>query len=188
MTNFFSNFPSIDYNIDKTGDTINCINLLSRIAPVVNALEKVTTYYNYFVQDREKPFEVSDKFYNTTEYDWIILLFNLHVDPYFSWPLSYNELQAYLTNRYGSVEQSTQTIKFYQKIVQEKQVLFDGTSIPERTINIDQTAYNALSAEERKIVYAYNWEIDRNEDRRQIKIVHERFIPQILEEKERIFL
>jgi hypothetical protein len=68
--------------------------------------------------------------------------------------------------------------------------LADGTVVPERTVKIDQTTYNSLAGDTlqgetgfvkvRKEVSAYQYEQDLNDERRNIKLLDEVYLPQIL--------
>ena len=42
--------------------------------------------------------------------------------------------------------------------------------------------YNALDAADRKIVYCYDWEVTRNDDKRTIKLIDQKYVSDILSE------
>ena len=44
------------------------------------------------------------------------------------------------------------------------------------------TTYDALDAADRNIVYCFDWEIDRNEAKRDIKLIDRRYVADILSE------
>ena len=44
------------------------------------------------------------------------------------------------------------------------------------------TTYNALAADDREIVYCYNWELDRNEAKRDIKLIDAMYVGDIMSE------
>src|SRR5690606_36788330 len=98
--------------------------------------------------------------------------------------MSYIESGDFIKKKYGSIEIAMQTVHHYKRIIQKKQMLYDGTSVPERTLIVDQTTYFQLPANERKLVYAYDYYYLENENRRTIKIPNEIYIGQILAEKE----
>ena len=49
-------------------------------------------------------------------------------------------------------------------------------------MEVDVTTYNALDAFDRQIVYCYNWEVDRNEAKRDIKLIDSRYVAGMLAE------
>jgi hypothetical protein len=187
MPVYFKEFPKLQYGFRPDLDkTMTMVNILRRFRPVREVLERAVIYYTYDIKDGERPDIVSHKIYETVDYDWIILMFNMRFDPYYSWPLSYEEFNTFLKKKYGSVESSTQTIHHYEQIIQAKSVQWNGNVIPERSLVIDSTVYAQLPADQRRIVYCYDYENDRNEKRRTIKLVDSTYIPQILEVKKKI--
>lgn len=186
MAVFFNDFPIIDYDINGDGNAVQVTDIFRRFRPIHELLNNITIYYTYDVMDGERPDIVSYKFYKTVDYDWLILMFNKMNDRYFDWPMSYREFGDFIKKKYGSIQIAMQTVHHYERIIQKKQMLHDGTSVPERTLIVDQTTYFQLPADERKVVYAYDYYNQENENRRTIKIPNEIYIGQILAEKETI--
>lgn len=187
LATFFNDFPKLRYNMNKTNERFLAVHILKRFQPLEEVIAKASIYYQYIIKEGERPDIVSHKVYGSVDYDWIILMFNKYMDPYFHWPMDYDSFKRFLINKYGSVENSMQSIHHYEKIIQSKEILYDGTVVPEKVLKIDQTAYNALPANERKLIYAYDYENQLNEDKRIIKILHKSYIPQIDSEKKVIF-
>ena len=63
----------------------------------------------------------------------------------------------------------------------------DGTVVPKRTLVVDETTYNTLSEVNRESISKYQYETDLNDNKRQIKLVSEEFVPEILLEVREIF-
>ena len=55
-------------------------------------------------------------------------------------------------------------------------------AIPIYKIEVDETTYNSLDDSKREIVYCYNWEVDRNEAKRDIKMIDRQYASDILSE------
>jgi hypothetical protein len=49
-------------------------------------------------------------------------------------------------------------------------------------LEVDVTTYNTLDDAERRIVYCYNWEVDRNDAKREIKLIDRMYVADILSE------
>ena len=75
----------------------------------------------------------------------------------------------------------------YRKILNESSVLFDGTVVPKRTLVIDETTYNTLSEPDRELVNKYQYEIEENDAKRNIKIIDPRQLNRLLSNIEDIF-
>ena len=114
---------------------------------------------------------------------WLIFLINDMSDPIYDWPLGTREFGAYVKNKYGSLATAKNTIHHYEQILRAR-VDATGTTeaIPEATLEIDETTYNTLDADARNIKYCYNWEVDRNEAKRDIKLIGRNFAADILTE------
>ena len=75
----------------------------------------------------------------------------------------------------------------YRKILNKQSVLFDGTIVPRKTLVIDETTYNTLSEPDRESISKYTYETELNDNKRQIKLISEEFVPDILSEVRDIF-
>jgi hypothetical protein len=101
--------------------------------------------------------------------------------------LGYRDFINFITKKYGSVENAsrettTDNIHHYEWIVQQQQVLFDGTKIPERRLVVDKTKYDTLIASERDIVRNFEYEQRLNDDKRNIKLLRVEYLQQFLSE------
>jgi hypothetical protein len=75
----------------------------------------------------------------------------------------------------------------YRKILNEQSTLIDGTVVPKRTVVIDLNTYNSLSTSVREEIDAYQYYEELNDAKREIKLLDERFVPDIITEVEAIF-
>jgi len=187
MAVYFDGFPKIEYDVNKDGSRSVVVDILKRFTPLSAVLKRGKIYFDYDVKDGEKPEDVAYKIYGKVDYHWIIMMFNERLDPYFQWPLDYDQFGEYLVGKYGSMEESTQTVHHYEYIWQQRSVRYDGLVIPERSLVCDEETYLTLADFERRVVYNYDWEYNRNEELRHIQILDGAYINQILEEKNRIW-
>lgn len=184
---YFQNFPQIYYQLGNQ-PAIGITDLTKRFVIQDIVLRYGTIYYKHFVQDGERPDVIADKYYSDSTLDWIILMTNQIYDPFWQWPLDYQSFKSYIISKYGSIPNSFQTIHHYEQIVQPRQTLSNGTVVPERIVIIDKVAYDGIIEEfARRQVSMYDFENALNEARKQIKVIHERFVPQITKEIENIF-
>lgn len=180
MPYYFENFPTVNYDVKKNGKKTVLTNLFVRFKIVEAFKKQQAVYYNYNVKDGERPDIIAAKYYEDASLDWIILLTNNIVDPQFDWPLDKKSFTNFIIKKYGSLSAAYSTTHHYEQILQQQQVLFDGTIIPEKTIEIDLTTYNSLSDVNKKIVTAYEYEEDLNESKREIKILSEEYVFDLL--------
>ena len=117
MPRYFNKFPTLAYT--KQGVTTIVTNLLARIDVVRNALDNVSLFYEYNIQEGDTPEIIASKYYNDPELHWIVLIFNNIIDPFYDWPMTYNQFQKFITSKYDSVEKSKITHHHYEKIIKK---------------------------------------------------------------------
>ena len=185
MSEFFQHYPQISYDISGTKPVKvkTVINLMKKAKLKGLVVDDIVSYYPYSIMEGERPDHVSEKIYGNVKYTWLIFLINDITDPIYDWPLATREFGAYIKNKYGSLVTAKSTIHHYEQILRTR-VEATGTTeaIPEARIEIDLTTYNTLDEASRNIKYCYNWEVDRNEAKRDIKLIGRNFVADILTE------
>ena len=152
---------------------------------MINSREAI--YYNYSVQEGDRPDIVAEKFYGDSKLDWVVLLPNEIHDRYFEWVMTQREFEAFVKKKYGSLATAQAQVHHYEQIISASQVLVDGTVIPERKVIVDETTYNSLGINDRRIVTSYDEEDRRNESHREIKLIEPGFVPDIVRSARRFY-
>ena len=116
----------------------------------------------------------------TTDYAYLILLVNNIIDPLFDWPLSTRDFEAYLINKYGSIEAAQAETKYYYQIVRAE-VLQTNLSdrVDEVKVIVDQTTYDSLDAVDRKIISSYDDEVELNDIKRYVRLINRDLISDV---------
>ena len=187
MNFYFSDFPQVKYYIKKNGkvEFLTNITLRYKILEVLKTNE--SGYYTYSISDGENAEDVAFNFYEDPKLSWIIFLVNNIYDPHYDWPLSYNDLIRFIRKKYGSIPEAQSTVHEYRKIIKESEVLFDGTIIPKKTYVIDETTYNTLSVNDKELISKYDYEVELNDSKRNIKLISPDNLRNILSEIREIF-
>lgn len=168
---YFKNFPLIQYN-----DTlVRNIMLKSTFLGGLNLGD--TAFYTYEVKDGDRPTTVAFDYYGSIDFAWLVFLSNQITDPYFEWPLSSHELDAHIIKKYGSIETSQQTIIEYKNIYDQ----YDITTLD----TFEYYQQNNMTTEFLTPVYAYDKEVELNEQRRNIQLVPNSFAEQLAYELEK---
>jgi len=182
MANYFRNLPKVRYDINgaEPNKYLNVTNIMKRISFKPSVIEDITNYYPYRVKDGERPDILSFQQYGSVAYAYLIMLVNDIYDPLFDWPLSSQQFEKYLINKYGSVSSSMGTTKYYYQIIRAE-VARTGTSerIPAVKFIVDQTTYDALGTGDRSTQSQYEWEDELNDNKRDIKLIDASFIRDI---------
>jgi hypothetical protein len=149
---YFSNFPKIVYN------NIVLTDIVTRIKVHDSWLNNPTLYYEYNFQDHDTAESIASKLYGDTFLYWIVLLFNNIFDPFFELPLSYDNFNTYINDKYLSlgeamvpsrngIEYSQITIDpiyGYQKVVRMRDYYDDQVVLSEEYFVVDQHSYATL--------------------------------------------
>jgi len=182
MANYFRNIPKVKYDIYGTEPNKyrNVTNIMKRISFKPSVIEDISDYYPYRVKDGERPDIISHQKYGSVAYAYLIMLVNDIYDPLFDWPLSAQQFEKYLTNKYGSVSAAMGETKYYYQTIRAE-VARTGTSerVPAVKFIVDQTAYDALGTGDRSTQTAYKWEDELNDNKRDIKLINAEFIQDI---------
>ncbi len=186
MSEFFQHYPQINYDISglKPTKTKSAINIMMRSKIKSMVLDNIVAYFPYTIPEAERPDVTAYKEYGDVKYTWLIFLINDIHDPIYQWPLNAREFGAYIKNKYGTLSYAQNTVHHYEQTIRER-VEATGTSEPfsKATIEVDLTTYNTLAVGSRRIVYYYDWEVERNEDKRNIKLIDRNYVSDILAEQ-----
>jgi len=187
MPFFFENFPQVEYDLKKNDKLEILTNVTVRFKIQEILQNRTVVLYDYNVKDGERPDVIAYKYYDDPSLDWIILLTNNIVDPLFEWPLDSRSLNRFIIEKYGSIGTAKSTVHEYRQIVREQSTRFDGTFIQEKQLVVDLDTYNTLSPDQRTLVTKYDFEVDLNEQKAQIKILDEKFLASIVSQAEIVF-
>ena len=107
---YFTQFPSITYEMDNKTYVIKDI---FRQAAFISEYKPLSDLYeSYTIVDGETPHMLSERFYGSGDYYWVILKFNNIHSMYIDWPLSTYGLEQYCKQKYGVYWQS---VRHYEK-------------------------------------------------------------------------
>ena len=179
MSFIFSRWPTVEYDFKKNGKKTTVTNVTLRFKLSEALRTKSAVMYEYNVKNGERPDIIAAKYYGDASLDWLILLANNIIDPQWEWPLDDRSFDNYIRGKYGSVEAAKLEIHHYEKILNDRSVLFDGTIIPERRVVVDTSA--PIDANP---VDSYTYELRLNDEKAIIKILDKQFVNNIVSQYE----
>ena len=190
MANYFKSIPNVRYDINGNAPNTfqTATNIMKRPKFKPKVIDEITDYYPYRVKDGYRPDMVSNEVYGTPAYAYLILMFNDVYDPVFDWPLGSRQFENYIINKYGSVDSAVTTVKYYYQIIRPE-VARTGTSerIPAVKFIVDQIAYNALGENDRTTISEYDWEMELNDEKTDIKMIDSSLIADVDYEVKRMY-
>jgi hypothetical protein len=185
MSQYFSNFPNLSYSLPGLPNATFATDVTKRFILRDFYRRSMLDFYRYDVIEGERPDNVAYNFYGESDLDWLILLPNEMIDPYYEWPRTQYDLNEFMRKKYGSVSNAQATTHHYEQIIQNSSSLQDEDgntiTIPERTLIVDQTTYTSLSPSSRKLITAYDYELSRNDKNRTISVIKSIYVPSIVE-------
>ena len=98
---YFDSFPIIQYG-SSDGTVKNVTNLLKRIAVRSKLKTNVSFFDTYDVKNGETPEIIADKLYDDPKLHWIIMLLNNVTDRYHDWPMSEQQFDAFVNEKYSN--------------------------------------------------------------------------------------
>ena len=94
---YFTYLPTLQY-WNKTAP-----NILTRVALGGSSINNLSVYLPYTIKDGDRPDTIAYYYYGDENLDWLILLANNIFDLVSQWPLTSQEFDAYMTNKYGDI-------------------------------------------------------------------------------------
>ena len=109
MSNYFRRLPDLDYpSLLKTRksnlDFVQTKNLFRRAKVREDLFADFMQFDKYKIIGDERPDNVSEKVYGTNNFDWVVLMANNIIDVYNEWPLTQQQLNRYLNDKYTPQE------------------------------------------------------------------------------------
>ena len=133
MAKYFDKFPLVSYSNNVAKNIIARVDFTSQTRNDINA------NFDYVLQDGlSRPDMVSQAYYNSPWYDWVLYINNNAIDPYYDYYVSEENLNEYIISKYGSLESARRRIVHYRN----NWAIDDGT--------IDISVYDNLSGKLKK--------------------------------------
>jgi hypothetical protein len=153
---YFQKFPLISYDVRKNGEILIASHILRRSKFIENIKNNTSLFFQYNVQDSDRPEIIADKIYGSVEYYWIVLHFNDIINP-FDWVLSSEELNQYVNKKYSNPN----SIHHYE-------------TTDKHTVNSNYPGAVAVSN--------FTYESKINESKRRIKLLDPSYVSQVEQE------
>lgn len=168
---YFSNFPFIVYDSVGNGDFKIVTNLLKRVALRSKVRANTLVFDTYDVREGETPEILADKLYDDPELHWIILYVNNITDRYHQWPMSYAQFNSFLNDKYTNID----AVHHYE-VLQTS-----GDTSIKIDIGTDTTGYSEADL---TLITNREFEEERQDKLRQIRLLDRAYIEQFVEEFE----
>jgi hypothetical protein len=106
--NFFNKLPTINYN----GNIAR--NIMARAKLSDSAKANSRLFYPYTTSGEERVDNLSQQYYGSPGYTWLIWFANETIDPYYGMALNEYDLEQYIITKYGSTSLAQRKISHYK--------------------------------------------------------------------------
>ena len=172
---YFSKFPKGVYDIKGNKQLKLVTDIMRRVKVRSKILDEVSLYDTYDVPSGERPEMTAFKHFGDTELHWIILLTNDVTDAYYGWPLSDQDFEKYVTDKYTN----PQGIHHYEITQSSGDTTGNGPDDYSHKIEVNSDTAGAES------VSNYEYERRLQDEKRTIKLLNPQFLGLFIEEFER---
>jgi predicted DNA-binding ArsR family transcriptional regulator len=198
---YFNTLPKI-ISSNYNGGVMILTNLLARANIVPEALKSPLLYYTYDIQEGDTPEIVAHKYYGDSYRYWIVLFANQIIDPLWDWPLSGNNFEKYIVDKYTELNINPYSaIHHFEKTLTQTDINTNTTTtnmviIDEDTYNlivVGTTSYTlptgvvSVTTNKRAVSY-YTYELELNESKRNIQLLNRNYVNEFESELKRLMV
>lgn len=196
---YFENFPLTGYDlVDSSFKNVKIVTDIFLRTRILESIQNQTfIFYKYTVTDNDTPESLAFNYYDNPNRHWIILFANNIVDPFYDWPLKYENFIDYVESKYGSISTAKTTTHHYEKIITKTDSVTSTVTIDKYQLDYNTYANLASTNTEtinlkdgntvtivttKNAVSYYDYEEEINEAKRNIKILDKIYVPQLEDE------
>ncbi len=199
---YFSLLPDIKYDTKPTSypfsesDFITTKNFFRRYKIDDNLFGYATFYKKYSVKEGISIENISNSYYGSPFYDWVLVLTNNYINPQFAFPLDSNTLRKVVEEKYGE-DKAYSEVHHYETVEHKSDQIVDGLPVIalKGGLTVDKNFYdspftyyngsqsitvpgNTVS----KPVMNYDHEAAENEKKREVYILKKTYFRRFVEE------
>ena len=173
---YFSKFPQGNYDLTGNGNAKVVTDLMRRVKVRSKIVNEASLYDKYDVPSGEKPEDTAFKHFGDPELHWVILLTNNITDRYYGWPLSFQDFETFITDKYANPD----GIHHYEVTTSSGRTTGNGPDDYSHKIEVNSDATGAQSVSNRE------FEQRLQDQKRLIKLLNPSFLGLFIEEFEKL--
>lgn len=160
-------FPAIDY------DGFKIPNLMINLGLTYDLIKVQFTHRSFTIIGAPRPEQLSYGIYGSTDYEWVLLLINGVIDPWYGWIKEDEVVREYANKKYAKFGGANGVHHYYDPITEEE---YFNVSRPDPLVD---KWYNTLDTDKLFLQFQgqlipvtnVEFEINENEKLRKIKII-----------------
>jgi hypothetical protein len=158
-------------------------NIILRAKFFREVLSSYLAFYPYLIKEGQRADMIANDYYGDKELDWLVYFSIDLVDPYFDWPMTTDQFEAFIVKKYGSFEAAVEGIHHYEYNGDVDKFDHNGGYTPD--YEMTSTTYSFLDPTYKfqwQPVSEYEYQFRRNESKRSIHLLDSRLKDQVIRE------
>lgn len=173
---YFRNFTKGMYDIKGDGNKKLVTDLMTRVKVREKILNEAMLYDTYDVPNGEKPEDTAFKHFGSAQYHWVILLTNDITDRFYGWPLSEQDFETYINDKYTNPD----AVHHYEITQSSGPQTGNGPDDYSHKIEVNSTQVGAQAVSNRE------YEQRLQDEKRQIKLLDPNYLLTFIDEFQKL--
>ncbi len=169
---YFRQFSKGYYDLQGNGNQKLVTDLMTRVKVREKVIDEISLYDKYDVPSGERPEDTAFKHFGSSQYHWVILMTNNITDAYYDWPMSEQDFETFITDKYTNPD----AIHHYEITKSSGRTTANGPDDYSHKIEVNSDATGALSVSNRE------FEQRLQDTKRQINLLNPAYLTTFLEE------
>ena len=196
MSEYFNYLPDFEYVSRlpdaKISDYIRVKNLFKKGVIREDIFQDLTFFTKYQIQGDDRPDNVAFDVYGRSTYDWIVLQSNNIINIQTEWPLTQNDFDRYMLEKYGSYNTLFNGVHHYETVEMRNSrgniIVPGGKQVPSdfSVQYYDDGLEQMVTASEVTEVTNYQYEDNIQTNKRNIFLLKSEYVPVVIEDIEDI--
>ena len=199
MSSYFRRLPNLDYpsllkERESNTDFVETKNLFRRAKVREDLFSNFMQFDKYKIIGDERPDNVAEKVYGSSDLDWVVLMSNNIIDLNNEWPLTQYQLNSFLNNKYS--QRDLVSIHHYETLElrdNKNQLILPAGIVVDENFNLEylsggqiKSTNSLVDGRPVKAVTFFDYENDLNDKKRNINVLKQEFLGIFIKDFERI--
>ena len=199
MSSYFRRLPNLDYpsllkERESNTDFVETKNLFRRAKVREDLFSNFMQFDKYKIIGDERPDNVAEKVYGSSDLDWVVLMSNNIIDINNEWPLTQFQLNSFLSSKYSP--QNLVSIHHYETLElrdNKNQLILPAGIVVDENFNLEylsggqiKSTNSLVDGRPVKAVTFFDYENDLNDKKRNINVLKQEFLGIFIKDFERI--
>ena len=173
---YFSQFEQGYYDLKGDGKEKLVTDLMTRVKVREKVINEMSLYDKYDVPSGERPEDTAFKHFGSAEYHWVVLLTNNITDAYYDWPMSEQDFETFLIDKYAEPG----AIHHYEVTQSSGKTTASGPDDYSYLVEVNSDATGAQSVSNRE------YEQRLQDEKRQINLLNPSYLNTFIEEFDKL--